>query len=217
VKRFRAFQRLSPWRSRINVEATSGERNGGARRPTERRHRRPRPHPYGGGVRPARLVAALAVLVVAGCSDGGSDDVPVDDAAAVGCLVGPSRVGDALGYEVEVVERTRTFCRFEPVDSVEHPGAQVMVTRRDLADGEPGETGYDAALADVEAEVGPVDPLPQDAVDGADRGYVAALGRVVQVGAAVDDRLVQVTVADGALDAAGARAVAEDLAEDAIG
>ena len=172
------------------------------------------------GVR-SRLAAVLLLAgmaaTVAACGDDGEGEVPIDDAAASGCLVGPARVGAVVGYEVEVVEQSRAACRFEPVDEAEHPGAHVLVARRDLAGGEPGESGYDAALADVEAEVGPVDPLADDAVDGADRGWVASLGRVVQVAAAVDERLVQVTVADGDLDAAAARAAAMAIAEDAIG
>jgi hypothetical protein len=168
-------------------------------------------------VRCRPLVAAVLAAVAAACSGGGGDDVPVDDAAASGCLVGPTLVGELLGYDVEVVEQSRAGCRFEPVDEAEHPGAHVLVTRRDLAAGDPGESGYDAVLADVEAEVGPVDPLSDDALDGADRGWVASLGRVVQVAAAVDERLVQVTVADGDLDAPAARTVAMDIAEDAIG
>ena len=38
-------------------------------------------------------------------------------------------------------------------------------------------------------------------VDGAERGWVAGVGRVVQVGAATGSRLVQVTVADGTFEA----------------
>jgi hypothetical protein len=69
----------------------------------------------------------------------------------------------------------------------------------------------------VEDDAGRVDDLPEGAVDGADRGWVATLGRVAQVGAAGGDRLVQVTVADPAVDAAAARAIAFDLAGQVLG
>jgi hypothetical protein len=161
-------------------------------------------------MRPRRLVAVLAVAGVLGAGCGGGGEPQTDDVSDdSGCPVGPARVGDLLGYDVSVDERTATpsECRFDPADTAaaEHPGAHVVVAERALA--ADGESGYDAVLASVEAQIGPTEPLPEG-VGGADRGWVAVLGRVVQVGAAVDDRLVQVTVADGALDAAGARGVA---------
>jgi hypothetical protein len=168
----------------------------------------------------AALGAGFALLVGAGsgCTDddGGGGGGGRDRS---GCPVSPAEVGDALGYEVVVDEDTasETSCRFVPADGVEgHPGSSVVVAERELASGPDDEEGFDAVQAGVASEVGPVEAIDGDDVDGADRGWVATLGRVVQVGAADGDRLVQVTVADGELDAAEARAVALQLAEAAL-
>jgi hypothetical protein len=170
------------------------------------------------------LVELLAVVVVAAaaaCGGDGGGGTERDEADDSGCPIAPARVAELLGYDVSIdpAGASAASCRYLPAESVadDHPAANVLVVERELADGDPGESGYDAALSTVEAEVGPVDPLPDGAVDGAERGWVATLGRVVQVGAAADKRLVQVTVVDGALDAAAARAIALDLAEDALG
>ena len=166
----------------------------------------------------AVLGAAITLVTGAGCDDdsGGGGGSGRDES---GCPVSPAEVGEALGYDVVVDEATATdtSCRFVPAEGVDgHPGAHVVVAERELASGPDDEEGYDAVLSGVESEVGPVDAIDGDDVDGADRGWVATLGRVVQVGAADGDRLVQVTVADGALDADEARDVALQLAERAL-
>ena len=71
-------------------------------------------------------------------------------------------------------------------------------------------------LASVEASAGPVEHLGEDDVDGAERGWVARVGRVVQVGAVRDLELVQVTVADATLDVTAAEAIAIELAGQAL-
>jgi hypothetical protein len=53
-------------------------------------------------------------------------------------------------------------------------------------------------------------------VEGAERAWVAELGRVVQVGVGTGATLVQVTVADAERTADEAREVAVALAADAI-
>lgn len=166
-------------------------------------------------------VACLLVAALGGCSFGGDDDgdddaAGDDEAGDSGCAVEPGRVGALLGYDVVVADDKggASSCRFEPVDAVagDHPGASVVIVERRLAEG-----GFPAALAAVESAAGPVEPFGDGELDGADRGWVARVGRVVQVGAARESDLVQVTVADAALDAAGAEAIALDLASEALG
>lgn len=164
-------------------------------------------------------VALLLVLAVAGCSgDDGDDDGGRDGGGrgTAGCLVDPDRVEDLLGYEV-VVDGTPAAdgtCRFEPADPEAHPGAFVVVAERELAD---DDEAFEAARAAVEADAGPTTPIGAQDVARADRGWIARVGRVVQVGAVRDRRLVQVTVVDADLDRAGAEAVAFDLADRALG
>ena len=173
----------------------------------------------GGGVRPGRsfVPAALATLVLLGACSLGDDDDGDDDDAAAGdseCPVEPALVAELLGYAVEVDDATSNSmsCRFDPTDPEAHPGAHVIVVERPLAD-----DGYAAVLDAVEESSGPTDELPDGAVDGADRGWVARLGRVAQVGAARENALVQVTVADAELDVSAAEDVAQRLAEEALG
>lgn len=165
-------------------------------------------------VRAVPLACAVA-LVLAACSGDGDDEDASDPASDEdsGCPVDPGRVGELLGYDVVVHDDTATVaaCRYDPADADAHPGSQVIVVQRRLAD-----DGYGAALAAVESSAGPTEPLPEGSVGGIDQGWVARLGRVVQVGAARDQRLVQVTVADAALDVAAAEEVAIELARDAI-
>ncbi len=88
--------------------------------------------------------------------------------------------------------------------------------RRAHVGGDDGERrAFAAVVAAVEADAGPT--LGPIDVDHADRAFVARVGRAVQVGAVRDRRLVQVTVVDGALDAAAAEAAATDLAGRALG
>lgn len=172
-----------------------------------------------GGVRLAMLGLAL-VLAGVGCDDddGGGDDEAVVDS---GCPVDPGQVGELLGYEVAVVEDVASTeaCRFEPVDAGDvepdddepsRVGAHVLVVERRLAEG-----GYTAVRDAVEVDVGPTEALAADVVDGG-QGWIARVGRVVQVGVARDRRLVQVTVADPTLDADAAADIALDLALEAL-
>jgi hypothetical protein len=173
-------------------------------------------------VRAHLALVALAVALVAACTGGDDSGGDVEEARDdSGCPVAAARVGELLDYEVTVDKDTASAasCRFLPAESVaaDHPGAHVLVVERRLAGGDDGESGYDAALSAVEDEVGSARSLAEGEVDGAERGWVAGLGRVVQVGAAAGSRLVQVTVADGTLDAAAARDVAIDLAGDVLG
>lgn len=164
------------------------------------------------------LVAGGLLALAAGCSDDG-DDQPDAAPNDTGCPVAPGVVSEALGYPVVVDDRsaTETSCRFEPAGAAgTHPGAHVLVVERVLATGPDDEDGYDAVLAGVESEVGPADLFEDDEVEGADRGWVATLGRVVQVAAADGERLVQVTVVDGELEASAARSIALALAEQAL-
>lgn len=165
----------------------------------------------------AAAVAAcvLALTVATGCSDGGGDDDGGDDdAVEATCLVDPGRVAQLLGYEVTVTEeKGGRECRFVPTDAdaEAHPGAEVVVAIRELAD---DDEAFDNVVAAVEADIGPTQAI---GVDHADRGFVARVGRAVQVGAVRDRRLVQVTVVDGTLDANAAESVATDLAGQALG
>jgi hypothetical protein len=165
----------------------------------------------------AAAVATVLVLALAGCSDDGGDDDETDDRAGdhSGCLVEPDRVTELLGYEVVVQEgKVDDECRFEPADPAAHPGAEVAVAERELAD--DGEAAFEAARAAVEADAGPTTPIGSQDVDHADRGWIARVGRAVQVGVTRDRRLVLVTVVDGTLDAAGAEDVAFELAGRAL-
>jgi hypothetical protein len=167
------------------------------------------------GVRRAAALACALTLVVGACAGGDDEGDGGDggDATESGCPVEPGRVGELLGYDVVVADdsNTGTSCRFVPLDGELHPGAHVIVVERRLASG-----GYAAALDAVESQAGPTEALPQGSVGGIDDGWVARLGRVVQVGAARDRRLVQVTVADADLDVDGAEEVAIELAREAI-
>jgi hypothetical protein len=174
-------------------------------------------------VRVAAVACALALLASAGCGD--DDEKPPTGATDSGCPVEPAQVGELLGYEVVVVEDTASAdaCRYEPADpsgaegnGVDEgepslAGAHVLVAERRIA-----EDGFSAARDDVEVEVGPTETLADGVIDDG-RGWVARVGRVVQVGAARDRRLVQVTVAEPTLDADAAETVALDLAREALG
>jgi hypothetical protein len=166
------------------------------------------------------LAVAAAALVLGGCSDDGGDDDEAVEPRDSGCPVEPGQVGELLGYEVAVVEDVASTeaCRFEPVDpgdddpDTDEPsrvGAHVLVVERRIAEG-----GYTAVRDAVEVDVGPTEALTD--IEGA-AGWVARVGRVVQVGVARDRRLVQVTVADPSLDAETAGDVAVELAVEALG
>lgn len=160
-----------------------------------------------------------AALLIAGCSDDGGGDEEAAEAEDSGCPVEPGQVGELLGYEVAVVEDVASTgsCRFEPVDLGDddpdtdvpsRAGASVLVVERRIAEG-----GYTAVRDAVEVDVGPTEAL--DDVEGG-AGWIARVGRVVQVGVARDRRLVQVTVVDPALDADAAGDIAVELARTAL-
>jgi hypothetical protein len=158
-------------------------------------------------------VLVAAALLLGACSLGDDDDDAGDTTDDSGCPVEPGRVSELLGYEVTVDSDTDSAasCRYEPVDDDAHPGSHVLVIKQPLA-----EDGYTAAFESVEEAAGPAEELPEGAVDGAERGWVARLGRVVQIGAAGDGQLVQITVADDSLDVVDAEEIAMALVEDAI-
>lgn len=173
----------------------------------------------------AAATALVLVLALGACSDDEPDDdaTPANDS---GCPADPTRVSELLGYEVVVDEDTATTssCRYDPVDlggegrddtgdagTPSRLGARVLVVERRIAEG-----GFNAVRDAVEVDVGPTTALADGVVDGG-RGWVARVGRVVQVGVSRDRRLVQVTVADPALDAEAAQEVAQTLALEALG
>lgn len=166
-------------------------------------------------------VAAFLVagaLLASGCSlldddGGGSGTVDPDAREDSGCPVEPVRIAALVGYDVAVVEETASAssCRYEPAAVGVRAGAHVLVVERRIAT-----DGYAAALAAVEAAAGPTEALPAGTIEGADRGWAARVGRVAQVGAARDRRLIQVTVADPTLDAGAAEAIARTLAAEAL-
>ena len=160
-------------------------------------------------MRSKSLPALAAVLALAACSPGGDDDESTPTTTSTeGCALAADVVAEAVGHEV-VVEREpsgRPSCAY-----LHEGGSRVEVSRRSLAD-----EGFAAVLAEVEADAGPTVALGRDAVDGAERGWIAVVGRAVQVGAASGEDLVLVAVADPDLDAEAAREVAEALAGEAL-
>lgn len=166
-------------------------------------------------------MALVATAVLGACDVDDGEDEEVKAPRDSGCPVEPGQVAELVGYEVVVVEdaASTVACRFEPADpgdtdpGTDEPsraGAHVLVVERRIAAG-----GYRAVRDAVEVDVGPTEALA-DVVEGG-AGWVARVGRVVQVGVARDRRLVQVTVADPALDAAAASDIAVELAVEALG
>jgi hypothetical protein len=155
------------------------------------------------------------VALAAGCSDDG-DEPPRRD--ATGCPVAVDYVAELLGFEVEALEEgaSELACRYEPVDAGERPGSHVLIVERDVVD----DGGYENVRSGVEATASSLEVLDEDAVadlgEGAERGWVAEVGRAVQVGVGTGDALFQVTVADADRTAEEAREVALDLAAEAI-
>ena len=154
----------------------------------------------------------LAVALL-GCSD--DDDAEPEapaleesTGAADGCLLGEAIVTEAMGYAMRI--EPRSDCSFVALDQDLHAGARVEVVEDDA-------TALDDAIARLEREVGPVDALPDDFVDGADDGYFVHLGRSVQVAAVDDDRLVTLTLTEPLLSPEDALERAGDLLERALG
>lgn len=163
---------------------------------------------------PSKRPLLLALALLAACSDGddGRDAAPTTVPAG-GCPVAADVVAEAVAHRVAVdreVSSDRSCTYLAEGDAV--AGGRVEVVLRSLAD-----DGFGAVLADVEREAGPTIVLPDGLVDGAERGWIAVVGRAVQLGAANDETLVVVAVADPLLDADAAQEVAADLAEAALG
>lgn len=174
----------------------------------------PRPAVVAGGVAAGAALLGAGV-VVAGIGDDGGEPPHRD---ATGCPVAVEYVAEVLAWDVEVAAEGASdlACRYEPTDPGAHPGSHVLIVERDVAD----DGGYETILSGVQAEASAVEVLDEgaigDVVAGAERGWVAELGRVVQVGVSTGDSLFQVTVADDERTAAEAREVAVALAADAI-
>jgi hypothetical protein len=164
--------------------------------------------------RPALLLLG-AVSLVAGCSD---DDGSPPRRDATGCPVAVDYVAELLGYEVAVVDEgaSELACRYEPVDGGERPGSHVLIVERAVVD----EGGYEAVRSGIEAEASTVEDLADDVRsdlgEAAERGWVAEVGRAVQVGVSTGEALFQITVVDAERAADEAREVALALAAEAI-
>lgn len=173
-----------------------------------------RPAAVAGGVAAGAALVAAGVLV-AGIGDDGGEPPHRD---ATGCPVAVEYVAEVLAWEVEVADdgASELACRYEPTDPDAHPGSHVLIVERDVAD----DGGYETILSGVQAEASAVEVLDEGAIGevvaGAERGWVAELGRVVQVGASTGDALFQITVADDGRTAEEAREVAVALAVDAV-
>ena len=162
---------------------------------------------------PPKRPLLLAALALAACSGDDDDAGPTPTtAAATGCPVTVASVAEALARPVAVDpegagERSCAFVG----EGDGGAGVRVEVVARSLA-----EEGFGSVLADVERRSGPTVALPDGAVDGAERGWIASVGRAVQVGAADDETLVVVAVTDPLLDAEAAEAVAVRLAGEVL-
>lgn len=156
------------------------------------------------------LVAAVAVALL-GCSgDDGEEDAAPTTRPTSGCPIAAAVVAEAVAHPV-AIERQRAPGSCAYVGEGAAAGSRVEVSVRSLAD----ETFADV-LAAVERRAGPTVLLAQGDVDGAERGWVATVGRAVQVGAAAGEVLAVVAVTDPLLDADAALEVAKDLAGEAL-
>jgi hypothetical protein len=156
------------------------------------------------------LPVTAVVLLVAACSSDGDDDATTPTTVRTGgCPVAAAVVAEAVGHDVVVERRSsgRGSCAYVGV-----VGARVEVALRTVEDA----AALQEVRDDVESRAGPVADLPGGLVDGAAQGWVAVVGRAVQVAAVRDEQLVLVAVADPALDADAARRVAADLAGEAL-
>ena len=157
---------------------------------------------------PKRLMPLLLCVAAAACS--GDDD---DGSAAAtteprsGCPVPAAVVAEAVTHPVTIDETVSGdgSCAFVG------DGARIEIVVRALA-----EEGFGVTRAEVERRSGPTVDLPDDVVDGAERGWIATVGRAVQVAAADEEELVVVAVTDPVLDAEAAQAVAARLAGEAL-
>ena len=156
---------------------------------------------------PKRLLLVVVVLLAA-CT-GDDDDGATDPTTAPpsGCPVPAAVVAEAVAHPVTIDESATGdgTCTFVG------DGARIEVIARSLA-----EEGFGVTRAEVERRSGPTVDLPDGVVDGAERGWIATVGRAVQVAAADEERLVVVAVADAVLDADAAQAVAARLAGEVL-
>lgn len=161
---------------------------------------------------PKSLLVAAAVLLAA-CSSG-DDDATTTTRPTGACPLPAAVVANAVGHAVNVEPGDERGACAYVADADIAPGGRVEIVVRSLTDDE----GFAAALAEVERRSGPTVSLGDGGsdVDGADRGWVATVGRAVQVGAADDARLVVVVVSDPLLDAEAAEKVAARLAAEVL-
>jgi len=161
---------------------------------------------------PSKRPLLVALALLAACSgddddgDAGSTTVPTG-----GCPVAAGVVAEAVAHRVVVDREVSSDRSCTYLAEGDAAGGRVEVVVRSLVN-----DGFGTVLADVEREAGPTIGLPDGLVDGADRGWIAVVGRAVQLGAADDETLVVVAVADPLLDADAAQEVAAELAEAAL-
>ena len=152
---------------------------------------------------PKRLLLAAAVLLAACTSDDDTGDPAATTAPPAGCPVTAAVVAEAVAHPVSVDENVTGDGTCACVGD----GARLEIIARSLA-----EEGFGVTRAEVERRSGPTVDLPEGVVDGAERGWIATVGRAVQVAAADEATLVVVAVTDPVLDAEAAQAVAARLA-----
>ena len=162
---------------------------------------------------PPKRLLVMAALVLTACSGDDDDAGPTPTTVPpTGCPVTAASVADALARPVTVDagasgERSCAFLG----EGDGGAGARVEVVARSLE-----EEGFGSALEEVQRRAGPTVLLPDGLVAGAERGWVATVGRAVQIGAADDETLVVVAVTDPLLDAEAAEAVAARLAGEVL-
>jgi hypothetical protein len=161
---------------------------------------------------PPKRPLLLVALALAACSDDDDGSAAATTAPSTACPVAATSVAEALGRPVVVDPAAVDVraCAFLG-EGDDGAGVRVEVVARSLA-----EEGFGTALAEVERRAGPTVALPEGLVDEAERGWIASVGRAVQVGAADDETLVVVAVTDPLLDAEAAQAVAARLAGEAL-
>jgi hypothetical protein len=160
----------------------------------------------------SKALAAAAVLLLAACSgDDDTDDATGPTIGEDGCPVPAAIVAEAVGHAVEAEPDGERSCAYVAGGDA-GAGGRVEVHVSALAD-EP----YGDVLAEAERRAGPTVDLDDGEVDDAERGWVATVGRAVQLGAADSETLVVVAVVDPLLDAEGARDVADRLASEVLG
>ena len=158
---------------------------------------------------PPKRSLLIAALVLAACTGDDDDGAPAETTMPpTGCPVTVAVVEAAVEHTVTVdaAAADARACAF-----VDEAGARIEIVAQSLA-----EQGFGAALEEVERRAGPTTALGDGAVDGAERGWIAVVGRAVQIGAADDETLVVVAVTDPVLDAEAAETVAATLAGEVL-